>query len=216
MSRDERNRAVRAFMAKDNATVMLMSLKCGGVGLNLTRANREPAVEPRQGALTDLLIGVISLDMAWSHAVDDQAFDRVSRLESTPYHGKLTNSKGSPPWTRPGCLRKATCDLEHGRRQDSQDAGNQGKSGDREVTDSHGLRNHLQKNLADGSLGEGSGKKVGRLNVKQLAGCMSFSLPIHEPFELMELGSIRVGPTWTPVVDCDRAFLDSPSFVPLR
>lgn len=40
MSRDERNRAVRAFMAKDNATVMLMSLKCGGVGLNLTRANR--------------------------------------------------------------------------------------------------------------------------------------------------------------------------------
>ena len=40
MSRDERGRAVRAFMAKDNATVMLMSLKCGGVGLNLTRANR--------------------------------------------------------------------------------------------------------------------------------------------------------------------------------
>ena len=40
MSRDERSRAVRAFMAKDNATVMLMSLKCGGIGLNLTRANR--------------------------------------------------------------------------------------------------------------------------------------------------------------------------------
>lgn len=46
MSRDERSRAVRAFMAKDNATVMLMSLKCGGVGLNLTRANRELAVVP--------------------------------------------------------------------------------------------------------------------------------------------------------------------------
>lgn len=45
MSRDERNRAVRAFMAKDNATVMLMSLKCGGVGLNLTRANRVFAAE---------------------------------------------------------------------------------------------------------------------------------------------------------------------------
>lgn len=45
MSRDERNRAVRAFMAKDNATVMLMSLKCGGVGLNLTRANRTFAAE---------------------------------------------------------------------------------------------------------------------------------------------------------------------------
>ena len=45
MSRDERGRAVRAFMAKDNATVMLMSLKCGGVGLNLTRANRASAAE---------------------------------------------------------------------------------------------------------------------------------------------------------------------------
>ena len=40
MSRPMRERAIRAFMAKDKATVMLMSLKCGGVGLNLTRANR--------------------------------------------------------------------------------------------------------------------------------------------------------------------------------
>lgn len=45
MSRDERSRAIRAFMAKDNVTVMLMSLKCGGVGLNLTRANRALAAE---------------------------------------------------------------------------------------------------------------------------------------------------------------------------
>lgn len=40
MSRPMREKAVRAFMSKDKATVMLMSLKCGGVGLNLTRANR--------------------------------------------------------------------------------------------------------------------------------------------------------------------------------
>ena len=40
MSRAMRDKAVRAFMSKDKATVMLMSLKCGGVGLNLTRANR--------------------------------------------------------------------------------------------------------------------------------------------------------------------------------
>jgi SNF2 family DNA or RNA helicase len=41
MGRHERNRAVRAFMKADNnVPVMLMSLKCGGVGLNLTRANR--------------------------------------------------------------------------------------------------------------------------------------------------------------------------------
>jgi len=82
MSRDERGRAVRAFMAKDNARVMLMSLKCGGVGLNLTRANREPvsASHAVHDVLIDLPTGVISLDMAWSRAVDDQAFDRVSRL----------------------------------------------------------------------------------------------------------------------------------------
>ena len=40
MSRATRDKAVRVFMSKDKATVMLMSLKCGGVGLNLTRANR--------------------------------------------------------------------------------------------------------------------------------------------------------------------------------
>lgn len=41
MSRAKRDQAVRVFMAKDKAMVMLMSMKCGGVGLNLTRANRE-------------------------------------------------------------------------------------------------------------------------------------------------------------------------------
>ena len=40
MNRRERDQAVRVFMSKDKAPVMLMSLKCGGVGLNLTRANR--------------------------------------------------------------------------------------------------------------------------------------------------------------------------------
>jgi SNF2 family DNA or RNA helicase len=40
MDRKKRDLAVRVFMAKDKAQVMLMSLKCGGVGLNLTRANR--------------------------------------------------------------------------------------------------------------------------------------------------------------------------------
>ena len=41
--------------------------------------------------------------------------------------------------------------------------------------DPRGLRTK-QKNLADGSLGEGSGKKMGRLNVKQLANRTSLSL----------------------------------------
>ena len=39
MNREKRDASVRAFMKGDKATIMLMSLKCGGVGLNLTRAN---------------------------------------------------------------------------------------------------------------------------------------------------------------------------------
>jgi SNF2 family DNA or RNA helicase len=42
MSRSQRDQAVRVFMVGNTAQVMLMSLKCGGVGLNLTRANRKP------------------------------------------------------------------------------------------------------------------------------------------------------------------------------
>lgn len=41
MTRLQRDAAVRVFMAKDKAKIMLMSLKCGGVGLNLIRANRK-------------------------------------------------------------------------------------------------------------------------------------------------------------------------------
>ncbi|KAI0089494.1 SNF2 family N-terminal domain-containing protein [Irpex rosettiformis] len=62
----KRTQAVQEFMSRDKATVMLMSQKCGGVGLNLTRANH-----------------VISLDLAWSNAIEQQAYDRVHRLGQT-------------------------------------------------------------------------------------------------------------------------------------
>jgi len=66
MSRHQRDISVKTFMAREKARVMLMSLKCGGVGLNLTRANN-----------------VISLDLGWSQAVEAQAFDRVHRVGQT-------------------------------------------------------------------------------------------------------------------------------------
>ncbi|KAG9018867.1 hypothetical protein FRB90_008804 [Tulasnella sp. 427] len=68
MNRTAREHSVRAFMdtAPENVRVMLMSLKAGGVGLNLVRAN-----------------WVISLDFAWSEAVEAQAFDRTHRLGQT-------------------------------------------------------------------------------------------------------------------------------------
>src|SRR5437867_3589114 len=75
MTRPKRDQAVRAFMSKGKAKVMLMSMKCGGgcaffttdilsnrvpgVGLNLTRANN-----------------VMALDLGWSQAIENQAFDR--------------------------------------------------------------------------------------------------------------------------------------------
>jgi SNF2 family DNA or RNA helicase len=41
MSISDREKSIRVFMHKEDVHIMLMSLKCGGVGLNLTRANRE-------------------------------------------------------------------------------------------------------------------------------------------------------------------------------
>ncbi|CCA72471.1 related to DNA repair protein RAD16 [Serendipita indica DSM 11827] len=63
MNARARTEAVNKFMTKSKVSVMLMSVKCGGVGLNLTRASR-----------------VISLDMSWNAATDQQCFDRAHRL----------------------------------------------------------------------------------------------------------------------------------------
>ncbi|BGP04654.1 hypothetical protein JCM10049v2_000456 [Rhodotorula toruloides] len=63
MSITEREESIRILKKSKKCRIMLLSLKCGGVGLTLTRANR-----------------VISLDLAWSNAVENQAFDRVHRI----------------------------------------------------------------------------------------------------------------------------------------
>ncbi|KAL4260457.1 SNF2/RAD54 helicase family protein [Pleurotus pulmonarius] len=116
MDRNSRDAAVRVFMTKDTARVMLMSLKCGGVGLNLTRANN-----------------VISLDLGWSQAVESQAFDRCHRL---------------------GQMR--TVNIQRLVIADTVE--------DRVLT-----MQERKQTLADGSLGEGSGKKIGKLTVRELA-----------------------------------------------
>ncbi|KAK0480890.1 SNF2 family N-terminal domain-containing protein [Armillaria novae-zelandiae] len=117
MSRPARELSIHAFMStRESAKVMLMSLKCGGVGLNLTRANN-----------------VISLDLGWSQAVEAQAFDRVHRL------GQSRRVKVD---------RLVISDTVEDRILDLQER---------------------KQNLADGSLGEGNGKKIGKLSVKELA-----------------------------------------------
>ncbi|GAA5857003.1 hypothetical protein JCM8547_007910, partial [Rhodosporidiobolus lusitaniae] len=63
MNRSARDESLRILKKSKKCKVMLLSLKAGGVGLTLTRSNR-----------------VIALDLAWSPAVEHQAFDRVHRI----------------------------------------------------------------------------------------------------------------------------------------
>ncbi|KND01339.1 uncharacterized protein SPPG_03151 [Spizellomyces punctatus DAOM BR117] len=66
MPNPERERSIESIRNDPNVTVMLISLKCGSLGLNLTAANR-----------------VIMLDMWWNPALEDQAIDRVHRIGQT-------------------------------------------------------------------------------------------------------------------------------------
>jgi len=61
--RKERDELVRRFSSPHGPRLFLLSLKAGGVGLNLTRANH-----------------VFHIDRWWNPAVEDQATDRVYRI----------------------------------------------------------------------------------------------------------------------------------------
>jgi SNF2 family DNA or RNA helicase len=63
MTLPQRDAVIGAFMRDPTATVLLMSLKAGGVALNLTVASH-----------------VMLMDLWWNPAVEQQAFDRVHRL----------------------------------------------------------------------------------------------------------------------------------------
>ncbi|HRK09052.1 MAG TPA: DEAD/DEAH box helicase [Pseudobdellovibrionaceae bacterium] len=65
-SRVERERKLRAFEEHDGGAVMLMTLKTGGVGLNLVKATYVFHVEPW-----------------WNPAVENQATDRAHRIGQT-------------------------------------------------------------------------------------------------------------------------------------
>ena len=64
MSHDSREKAINDFAdPTKNRRILLASLKCGGLGLNLTMASR-----------------VITLDPWWNYSVEQQAFCRVFRI----------------------------------------------------------------------------------------------------------------------------------------
>ncbi|XP_040205021.1 helicase-like transcription factor isoform X2 [Rana temporaria] len=68
MNQKKRTEAIQSFQSshKDSPTIMLLSLKAGGVGLNLTAASR-----------------VFLMDPAWNPAAEEQCFDRCHRLGQT-------------------------------------------------------------------------------------------------------------------------------------
>ncbi|EIW64254.1 uncharacterized protein TRAVEDRAFT_33062 [Trametes versicolor FP-101664 SS1] len=66
MKRDDRTRAMDALKNDPGCEVLLVSLKAGGVGLNLTAAQR-----------------VYLMDPYWNPAVENQAVDRIHRLGQT-------------------------------------------------------------------------------------------------------------------------------------
>ena len=63
MSHEARDNAITTFRDDRTAKIMIASLKCGGVGLNLTMASR-----------------VICVDLWWNSSVEQQAFCRVFRI----------------------------------------------------------------------------------------------------------------------------------------
>ena len=63
MSLVARDKAIKRFADNDDSRVLLASLRCGGLGLNLTMASKEVIVDPW-----------------WNQASEQQAFCRVFRI----------------------------------------------------------------------------------------------------------------------------------------
>ncbi|MFO0746617.1 MAG: DEAD/DEAH box helicase [Myxococcota bacterium] len=66
LSRQQRDEMVQSFQSPDGPPVLIVSLRAGGTGLNLTRANH-----------------VFHYDRWWNPAVEDQATDRAFRIGQT-------------------------------------------------------------------------------------------------------------------------------------
>ncbi|KAI9594613.1 SNF2 family N-terminal domain-containing protein [Syncephalis fuscata] len=66
MRREERTKALQQFSQNPEVTIVLISLRAGGVGLNLTMAQHVYLMEPY-----------------WNPAVEQQAIDRIHRLGQT-------------------------------------------------------------------------------------------------------------------------------------
>ena len=82
MKRDDRTRAMEALKYDPGCEVLLVSLKAGGVGLNLTAAQRVYLMDPYwyffSKYYNDLYLTVLSRNPA----VENQAVDRIVSITS--------------------------------------------------------------------------------------------------------------------------------------
>jgi len=83
MSQDARNESLKKFKNHSNVKVLIASLKCGGVGLNLTMASK-----------------VICVDLWWNSAIEQQG-----KTLCTSIHGDSCSSLASilprlPHWSK--------------------------------------------------------------------------------------------------------------------
>jgi SNF2 family DNA or RNA helicase len=70
MSLEQREASLRTFEEDGDVAVMLTSLKCGGVGLNLT------GLSLKCWGLILVANRVICLDLWWNWQIENQAIDR--------------------------------------------------------------------------------------------------------------------------------------------
>lgn len=78
MKRDDRTRAMEALKHDPRCEVLLVSLKAGGVGLNLTAAQRVYLMDPYwYEGFSDLAPLYINLRSCRNPAVENQAVDRI-------------------------------------------------------------------------------------------------------------------------------------------
>lgn len=63
MDRASRDQTLQTFKVAGGPKVILISTKCGGVGLNLVAANR-----------------IVNMDLSWNYAAESQAYDRAHRI----------------------------------------------------------------------------------------------------------------------------------------
>ncbi|KAF8512773.1 SNF2 family N-terminal domain-containing protein [Gautieria morchelliformis] len=79
MGREERDEAISRFKKMGGPKYILISIKSGSVGLNLTCANR-----------------IVNLDLSWNMAAENQAYDRAHRIgQAKPVHVKRLIIKGT-------------------------------------------------------------------------------------------------------------------------